>query len=340
MVRGPGRTGPGGRVNCALTRATDRPEPRLTVSAIVPTKNRADMLALAVGALLGQSAAVDELIVVDQSHDDLGRRRVGALVGEIPAPRRPRLDYVLDPAINGAAAARNVGLDRATGDILLCCDDDVVAESDVVERLLAHYRTAPDCAGLAPVITNYTPPGLLRRLHRRLFYLGPFHDERQPVYWFWRRHPEPTRVPVRMFTGAMMSFRRSALGGIRHDPRYRGASIGEDIDLCWALWRRGARLAIATDARIVHNRAPRPAARPEEAQIAAWGFLYRKHLRKTLATRLAFAWYVVGVFAGALANAVVERTLDALRSAAAGLRALRTDHAGSKFLAPGPPASP
>jgi GT2 family glycosyltransferase len=259
---------------------------------------------------------------------------VSALLAQVPPARQPRLDYVLDPAINGAAAARNVGFDRAGSDIVLCCDDDVVSDPHVVERLLAHYRAAPECAGLAPVITNYPAPGLLRRLYQRLFYVGPFHDERQPVYWHWRRYPEPTRVPVRMFTGAMMSFRRSALEGVRHDARYRGASVGEDIDLCWTLWRRGAHLAIATDARIVHDRAPRPARRPEEIQIAAWGFLYRKHLPRTWANRLAFAWYVVGIFAGALVNAVAERTLDPLRSAVAGVRALRTDHANSTFLGP------
>lgn len=325
----------------ALAGAVGRPGPRLTVSAILPTKNRAETLAVAVRALLAQSTPVNELIVVDQSHDDRGARLVRGLVREIPARWRPRLDYVLDPGVTGAAAARNVGLDRATGDIVLCCDDDVVADACAVERLLAHYQAAPDCAGLAPVITNYAPPGLGQRLHRRLFCLGPFHDERQPVYWFWRRYAQPTRVPVRMFTGAMMSFRRDALGGVRHDARYRGASIGEDIDLCWTLWRRGARLAIATDARIVHDRAPRPAARPEEAQIAAWGFLYHKHLPKTVATRLAFTWYVVGVFTGALVSAVLRRTLDPLRSALAGVRALRTDYAGSKFLGPAasePPA--
>jgi GT2 family glycosyltransferase len=310
------------------------------VSAVVPTKNRPARLGVAVRALLAQSVPVDELIVVDQSHDDAGRRLVTALVADTPAARRPRLNYVLDPAITGAAAARNAGLDRASGDILLCGDDDVVADPHVVERLLAHYDVAPEYAGLAPVITNYPLPSRLRRLHRWVFCRGPFRDERQPVYWYCDRYAGPTRVPVRMFTGAMMSFRRSTLGGVRHDPRYRGASVGEDIDLCWTLGRRGARLAIATDARIVHERAPRPAARPEEAQIAAWGFLYGKHLPKTLAIRLAFAWYVTGIFVGAAIAAGLQRTLDPLRSAMAGLRALRTDHAGSTFLVPPQPSPP
>jgi GT2 family glycosyltransferase len=321
----------------ALARVVDGPPSRLTISAIVPTKNRPALLEVAVRALLAQHPPLDELIVVDQSDDDTGRRRVRALLSALPAERRPRLDYVLDPSISGAAAARNTGLDRAHGEILLCCDDDVVADPRVVGCLLAHYAVAPECAGLAPVITNYDVPGRLHRLHRWLFCRGPFRDERQPVYWYWRRFAGPARVPVRMFTGAMMSFRRAALGGLRHDARYRGASIGEDIDLCWSLGRRGARLAIATDARIVHNRAPRPRARPEQAQIAAWGFLYRKHVPKTPATRLAFAWYITGVFVSAAMNAATARTLAPLRSALAGLQALRTNHANSPFLAPAVP---
>lgn len=312
---------------------------RLTTSVIMPTKNRPVFLAEAVRALLAQTVLPHELIVVDQSDDDRGRREVTALIAALPLARQPRLLYVLDRSINGAAAARNIGFDRATGDIVICYDDDVVAEPTAVERLLAHYRDAPELAGLAPVITNYAPPGRLHRVHRWIFTRGPFHDERQPVYWYWRRYPGPTRIPVRMFTGAMMSFRRTALDGVRHDARYRGASVGEDIDLCWTIGRRGGHLAIAIDARIVHNRAPRPGRRPEEAMIAAWGFLYRKHLPKTPATRLAFAWYVIGVIVSSAVAALSLKTLDPLRSAHAGLRALRTDFAGSSFLSASGPES-
>ena len=322
-------------MSCAFARTLTPPaDVPVRVSVVMPTKNRPHFLLDAVRALLAQTSPPDELVIVDQSDDDAGVRRVGALVAATPTSRRPDLVHLLDRTINGAAAARNAGFDRATGDIIVCCDDDVLTEPTVLERLLVHYRVAPEYAALAPVITNYPPPSALHRLHRAIFCRGPFRDERQPVYWFWRHYPTPARVPVRMFTGAMMSFRRTALEGVRHDARYKGASIGEDIDLCWALWRRGARLAIVTDAHIVHNRAPRPARRPEEAQIASWGFLCQKHLPRTLGTRAAFAWYVVGVFVSALINALQERTLNPVRSAIAGLRSVRTDYADSAFLEP------
>ena len=104
-------------MSCMLTRRVPSFEPdRLTTSVIIPTKNRPVFLAEAVRALLAQTTLPDELIVVDQSDDDRGRREVTALNAALPAARRPRLIYVLDRSINGAAAARNIGFDRATGD--------------------------------------------------------------------------------------------------------------------------------------------------------------------------------------------------------------------------------
>lgn len=305
----------------------------MKVTAVLPTKNRAPLLVDTVRALLAQTVIPHEIIVVDQSASEEGRHMVHALVDAVPVGRRPALVYVWDTTINGAAAARNAGLDLARGDIVVFIDDDVVPAVDVVERLLHHYAACPAWSGLAPVITNYPLPGLAQRLYHVVFCRGPFRDERQPVYWHWR-DLRGAVVPVRMFTGAMMSFRRAALGDLRYDARYRAASVGEDIDLCWALGARGGRLAIVTDAHIVHNKAPRPAARTEAAQIMSWAFVYDKHVRKTLGTRLAFGWYVLGNVLAAFVAAVRERTWSPVPSAFAGVRGIFSDYAGSTFLSP------
>lgn len=305
-----------------------------TVSVAIPTKGRPEQLAEAAGALLAQTRHIDELIVVDQSADDQGRRRVTALVDARPADRRPRLVYVRDPSISGAAAARNTALELFRGDVVVFCDDDVLPAPDAIEALCRHYRRVPWLAGVAPVIVNYDPPPWTLRLFLRVFLRGPFRDERQPIYWFWRRHPPGALLPVRMFTGAMMSFRRATVAGVRMDPRFRGPSTGEDVDLCWTLVSRGARLAIATDARIVHRRAPRPLHRPEATLLTSWAYLYDRHVPKTLPTRAAFAWYVVGIALNGLQGAVRERSLAPLRSLAAGLHCVASDYDGCPFLAP------
>jgi GT2 family glycosyltransferase len=309
------------------------------VSAIVPTKNRADRLGAVVGHLLAQTVAVDELVVVDQSDADGGRRLVTTLLDRAPAGRRPALAYVWDRSIDGAAAARNRGFDLAGGDIVLCVDDDMVPAPDALERLLAHYHRHPEVVAITPVITNYGRPALPHRLFVAIFCRGPFRDDRQPIYWHWRRY-RGALVPVRMLGSGMLSIRRAALGTIRFDARYRGASLGEDIDLSWSLNARGGRLAIATDAHVVHDRAGRPDARWEEALLTSWGFVVDKHHPPTLRTRAARAWLVAGVALAALVASARSRSLAPLRSLRAGLRNVRRGYEASTFLAPAPRPEP
>src|SRR5207245_1118972 len=79
---------------------------------------------------------------------------------------------------------------------------------------------------------------------------------------YWRGAGQRERlVDVGMLGAGMIAIRRTALVDIRFDARYRGASLGEDLDLSWALRARGGTLAIATDAHVIHRKAPRPASR-------------------------------------------------------------------------------
>src|SRR5216683_1853086 len=89
----------------------------------------------------------------------------------IPTKNRPRL------------LTRNVAFDRARSDAVLCVDDDMEPAPDALERLLAHLAAARDLAAITPVITNYEPPAPAHRLLSRVFFRGPFRDDRQPVYW-------------------------------------------------------------------------------------------------------------------------------------------------------------
>jgi GT2 family glycosyltransferase len=304
-----------------------------TVDVVVPTKNRPQRVGRLVRELLAQRVPIDTLIIVDQSEAADGRALVETALAGAPPDRRPALRYVWDRTIDGAAAARNRGLDLATGDVVVCVDDDMVAEPDTLVRLLEHHRRTPDLGAVTPVITNYRPPGRVQRLLTAIFCRGPFRDDRQPVYWHWRRYGGRL-VPVRVLGGGMMALRRQAVADLRFDRRYRGASLGEDIDLSWALRGRGWRLAIATDARVAHDRSPRPAQRYEEATLTSWGFVFAKHQPKTAVNRLALAWFVTGVAIGAAGASLRSGSLAPLRSLAAGLRSMATGYRHSTFLHP------
>ena len=314
------------------------PPAPLSAATIIPTKDRSACLANAVRCLLRQTYPLAQLIVVDQSDAGSTEPLVRELIAAAPA-WRPDLQYVWDPTIAGAAAARNEGFDRAATDIVVCMDDDMAPEPDVLERLIKHHQQAPDVGAIAPVIANYPPPALSDRALTALFCLGPFRDDRQPVYWQWRRYGDDGLISVRMLGAGMIALRRAALDGVRFDRRYRGASVGEDLDLSWPLRARGWRLGIATGARVLHQRAPRPDARSEETLLMSWSFVFRKHQPPTLANRLAFAWFVAGVFVGALCASLRSWSPAPLRSARAGLFGIRHDYANSTFLLPSPPAA-
>ena len=88
-------------MSCAFARTLTAPAAEtLTVSVVMPTKNRTSFLVAAVRALLAQTVTPDELIVIDQSDDETSSARIAALVAAAPAPRRPRLTYILDRTIN------------------------------------------------------------------------------------------------------------------------------------------------------------------------------------------------------------------------------------------------
>lgn len=291
-----------------------------SVCVIIPTKNRASDLAIAVRSLLGQTLLPEQVVIVDQSSDDSGFEQVKTGFATAPGVR---LDYIRDTSLNGAAAARNRAMESATGEIWLFLDDDVVLEPEFIERLLEVYRNSRQTGGVSGIITNYRPGPLSQRLWAALFLRGPFRDERQPIYWAadQLRNSEP--LPVRQFTGASMSFRASTIRAFRFDSNHPGA-LAEDTDFCWRL-PTGTRLVIAPGARLAHNRSPQGRARDHWLRAHAQGFyyLYERNLKHRIRNRIFFAWLNLGYAIALGATCAKRRSLEGWRALRAGRSAGR-----------------
>src|SRR5690242_13276042 len=81
---------------------------KLTVSVIIPTKNRAADLARTIETLLQQTVQPLELIIVDQSPAPTFTRKIAISVV-----------CIHDPTLSGLTAARNASMKVARGDIWL-----------------------------------------------------------------------------------------------------------------------------------------------------------------------------------------------------------------------------
>ena len=135
----------------APPRNEEGPRWSLIASVVVPTYNRCDRLRRVLGALADQTLPRDsfEVIVVsDGSTDGTDEYlRGGQTPVDVVAVTQPN---------SGPGPARNAGVERARGDLVVFVDDDVVAEPDLVEQ---HVRSHEHDDGRLVVIGPMLTPG-------------------------------------------------------------------------------------------------------------------------------------------------------------------------------------
>lgn len=279
-----------------------------SVSVIIPTKNRAIDLARTIDTLIQQSVQPLELIVVDQSATPTFTQR-------LPFP----LVYIHDPTLSGASVARNVAMDRASGEVWLFLDDDVLLENDFIEQIAAAYD--PGITGVSGIVTNYVLPPLKQRLWEGVFQLGPFRDERQKIYRNADRLRAMEPIRVSQFGAGLMSFRASAIRRHRFDPNLTGASPGEDIDFCWSL-PQGSVLLITPKARLIHNKSPESRDATHWISVVAQVTAYMRirHWSRGWWNNLCYAWLNLGYAAAALFSSLKGRTSGPWRAWQEGVR--------------------
>ena len=112
-------------------------QPRFTV--VVPTYNRKSTLRQTLIALVAQDYSDFEIIIVDDGSTD-GTAEM--MLQEFPGARYIR------QANRGPAAARNRGVQAATGEIIAFTDDDCVPPPDWLSRLADGFARYPQVVGV------------------------------------------------------------------------------------------------------------------------------------------------------------------------------------------------
>jgi GT2 family glycosyltransferase len=244
---------------------------------IVATRNRPAHAAQVVRDVIAQGMEGCEILVIDQS-DPVFREELRATI-------EARARLICAPR-DGLPAARNLGLEQSTGQVVIFFDDDV--------------RLHPGC--VAAHLAAYDDPwvgGVVGRIDERVVRPNAT-GTRNEVDWMGRvRTNLEGRVPgeVQTTKGANMSFRRVALRGVGPaDTGYAGTAFLEDADWSTRVRRLGWRLRFEPRASVEHLSAPAGGCRVEGAQDALWwrfrntGYFIRRHRAPT--APLAFAAFV------------------------------------------------
>ena len=117
------------------------------ISVLICTRNRPDDIILVMPNIMSQDHPNYEVIIVDQSTDDVSEERIKANYGT-----DPRLRYIR-PGTVGLSIARNQALAEARHEICAFTDDDVEVPLDWLSKIDHAFATYPETDVLfAPVL--------------------------------------------------------------------------------------------------------------------------------------------------------------------------------------------
>ena len=115
----------------------DRP----SVSVILATYNRANLLSRSIESVLEQSYRDFELIIVDDASTDNTKEVVESF-------NDSRINYITYAKNKGAANARNIGIENSLGTYIAFQDSDDEWIADKLKKQMAFFNKAPDTVGV------------------------------------------------------------------------------------------------------------------------------------------------------------------------------------------------
>ncbi len=211
------------------------------VSVVIPTLDRADLLAQTIERIEQQTVdrKLYEVIVVDNGSKDSTRDVLAQ-----KSFKYSNLRVYEQLKQRGAAATRNVGIRQADGDVVLFIDDDIQAETDLIEQHLWYHQKNPGASIIGVIMTPWdkTTNPFLRYLRDRNIY-NPYSIACGPIDFAYYH------------TGNVSTNRKTLLdvGGFDEEFSVYGM---EDIELGYRLQKAGSRMVPGSQARALHQYSP------------------------------------------------------------------------------------
>jgi glycosyltransferase involved in cell wall biosynthesis len=217
------------------------------ISVIIPTYERETILCESIASVLQQDYPHFEVIVVDQTRQH--QPETEAYLQEMDAIgkiRWLRVDWASLPG------ARNYGVRRSSGEIVLFLDDDVQLPPGFLAAHSQHY-TRPEVGAVAGRIFDRmklaeSAPGFA------IEKLPP--EAMDPGLAWYVIDLVHTVKPQQVLTarGCNMSFRRSLFTqhNIWFDERFRGSAVREESDFCLRIRQTGFIIWYDPEAHLVH----------------------------------------------------------------------------------------
>jgi len=232
----------------------------IKTSIIIPTYNRGKLLCNTLTNLIGQLPTDGEIVVVDQSDE------VYSELMEIAKNHSTQIHYY-KIFVKGLPHARNYGLKRAIGEIIIFCDDDIIPSQNFIKNHLQNYKEKEVGGVGGRIILNgnqsHDNPNLNKVIGKIRWWDAYLIDNFDATEMAYIDHVQ----------GCNMSFRKEALikaGGF--DERFGGSAHLEETDLCLRIRKAGYKLVFDPKAELVHLKDAKGGCRAENYK--QWFYWY------------------------------------------------------------------
>jgi glycosyltransferase involved in cell wall biosynthesis len=284
----------------------------MDVSIIIPTYNRSNELKDTLESLLIQSSLPSEVIIVDDSDNNIIEQFI---LEKTPLflEKRITLKYIRNFRQKSLTISRNTGVDSANGDIILFLDDDVILKRNYLSEILLVFRNMPQAIGVQGFICNFPRISGMKNAINILLYMGHQEKNRARVLPSgantYPSKPEAI-IPCEWLSGSNHALKKEIFQEFRYDENLKRYSFKEDVDLTFRIYKRYPHSLYMTPfAQLEHRQSSlcrMPVRRMVLMEYCYNFYFFYKNIDQTFINTAIFYWSVLAYFIGALPGAAVK----------------------------------
>ena len=221
----------------------------MTISVVIPTKNRPRELFNFINSLIKQSRKPDQVIVVDQSKTKFcSKTRIEKILIE----RKINVSYIHDQSINGLVQAKSFSLRFNKCDIVSFFDDDIILTPNYLKNIELIFQKNRHIYGVNGLVLNNPKQSFLKYLFFEITHIGIFRDNRNIAY----RNKSENLIRLDVLSGGLSSWRAEVFTKAKFDTinKFHGM---EDVEFSLCVRKHFPKsLYISKDAHLYHYHSP------------------------------------------------------------------------------------
>jgi len=221
------------------------------ISVIIATYNRPDDLKKALNSFKQNIHLLREVIIVDQSTEDLTKKIVKSF-------KSNKIKYYHSD-IPSLTAARNMGIDKLSKDskIAIFIDDDVTLEDNYFDGILSVFNTYPNARGVGGYFLPNIEINRFEMILRKIFLIEHMSVNKAKVYSaYGASYPSKLNEVIQSewIPGFNMAYKTEVFVYEKFDSKFVKYALAEDFDFSLRVNKRyPGSLYITPKADLIHH---------------------------------------------------------------------------------------